>query len=134
MAKTISINRRYQLPEEVGVISDVENPIENRIDIRISLPSALPSAERTCPHCGSHYCVIKDSGREQTVRHLPAINRSVFVTFKRRRFLCKDCNSTYMEPVDFVHDTLYITKTLYLDICLKPVSYTHLTLPTTPYV
>ena len=115
MAKHISINRRYQLPPEVEVISDVEDPAHNRIDIHIS----FPSPERMCPRCGSHNCVVKDSGRMQTVRHLPAMNRSVFITFKRRRFLCKDCGSSYYEPVDLIHDRLHMTKELLVDICLK---------------
>ena len=115
MVKNITTNRLYQLPPDVDIVSHVENPNENRIDIHIS----LPTTERTCPHCGSHSCVIKDSGREQTFRHLPAVKRSTFVTFRRKRFLCQKCVSTFSLPVDFVHDRLRITKGLYVDICMK---------------
>ncbi|MCD7717546.1 MAG: ISL3 family transposase [Lachnospiraceae bacterium] len=117
MAKHLTINRRYQLPPDLEIISDVENPALNRIDIRVN----YPKQERVCPNCGFHHCVIKDSGRDQTVRHLPAISCSVFVTFHCRRFLCKDCGSSYYEPIPWIHERLHMTKALMMDICLKLV-------------
>lgn len=116
MAKHLTPNRLYQLPPELKIVSEEEHPSQRRIDIRVELP---PPEERVCPKCGFHHCVVKDSGRDQTVRHLPALKRSVFVTFHRRRFVCRDCGESYYEPVDWIHDTLHMTKVLHLDIYLK---------------
>jgi len=116
MARYVSNNRTWQLPPGVRIDSSVEHPGEDRIDLSVILPNHM---ERTCPHCGSHRCVIKDSGKSRTVRHVPAANRSVFVTFHQRRFLCKECGSSYYEPVEWVHDRLHMTNTLIADICLQ---------------
>jgi len=116
MARYVSNNRTYQLPPDVKIRSTVEHPAENRIDVSVILPNKL---ERTCPCCGSHHCVIKDSGKDRTVRHVPSSNRSVFITFHQRRFLCKECGTSYYEPVEWVHDRLHMTNTLVVDICLQ---------------
>lgn len=115
MARQLSTKRLYQLPPDITIISSVESPARNRIDITVE----TPPQERICPHCGSRNCIVKDSGRIQTVRHLPVANRSVFVTFRHRRFLCKDCRASYYEPLDWVHDRLRMTNSLVTDICLQ---------------
>lgn len=115
MARHLSTKRLYQLPPDITIISSVESPAQNRIDLTVE----TPPQERICPHCGSRNCIVKDSGRMQTVRHLPSANRSVFVTFRHRRFLCKDCRTTYYEPLDWVHDRLRMTTALVTDICLQ---------------
>ena len=115
MARQLSTKRLYQLPPDITIISSVESPARNRIDITVE----TPPQERICPHCGSRNCIVKDSGRLQTVRHLPVANRSVFVTFRHRRFLCKDCRASYYEPLDWVHDRLRMTNSLVTDICLQ---------------
>lgn len=116
MARYVSNNRLYQIPPDVKIKSSVENSYLNRMDLSVELPKQM---ERVCPCCGSHNCVIKDSGRNRTVRHVPASNRSVFITFHQRRFRCKECGSSFYEPADWIHDRLHMTNTLVVDICLQ---------------
>ncbi|MCD7804809.1 MAG: ISL3 family transposase [Oscillospiraceae bacterium] len=115
MTRLISANRLYQFPPEVKIISSVEHPSLDRIDITVE----LPPQDRICPRCGSHCCTVKESGKIRTVRHLPAANRSVFVSYKRRRFICSDCRATFYESVYWIHDHLLMTNALLADICLQ---------------
>ncbi|MCD7813134.1 MAG: transposase family protein [Lachnospiraceae bacterium] len=115
MARHISANRLYQLPPDVKVVSSVDRPGLGRIDLTVE----FPPQGRVCPKCGSTHCWIKESGKIRTVRHLPAANRSVFISYKRRRYFCNDCHSTYYESVDWIHDQLQMTNALLVDICLQ---------------
>lgn len=95
----------------------VSNPIVhmNSDEYRIRF-KRLPA--RVCTHCGSTNCVIKDGGRDQTIRHTPVGRRGTLLTIHRRRFLCRDCGKTCYEKIDLIHDPLHITDALYLDITL----------------
>ena len=104
-------NHLARLPAEIkvdGVISHAHCQ-----ELRISFPAPK---ERICPKCGSSYCVIKDSGRERTVRHIPSGKTGTLLTFRHRRYLCKDCHSTYYEPIYWLHPGSAVTENLFLDI------------------
>ncbi|MCD8362167.1 MAG: ISL3 family transposase [Lachnospiraceae bacterium] len=115
MARHISANRLYELPPDVKIISSVEHPGHERIDLTVEF---TPQG-RICPKCGSSHCWIKESGKTRTVRHLPAANRSVFITYKHRRYFCNDCHATYYESVDWISDQFQMTNALLTDICLQ---------------
>lgn len=115
MARHISANRLYQLPPDVKILSSVEHPGLNRININVE----FQPQDRVCPKCGSRHCWIKESGKERIIRHLPAANRAVFLIYKRRRYFCNDCQSTFYESVDWIHDQLQMTNSLMAEICLQ---------------
>ena len=77
-----------------------------------SLDVPIPSL-RLCPHCGSNYCVIKDSGTIQTVRHISCNHRGTAVSFHKRRLLCRDCHSSFYETPYWIHPSLRMTQALY---------------------
>lgn len=54
------VNSLAGLPAEVTVKKLVHR--SNYEELRIS----FPESERICPHCGSHDCTIKDSGRDSS--------------------------------------------------------------------
>lgn len=116
MARYVDNHHLYQIPSDVEIKSSVENSALNRIDLSVTIPE---QKERICPCCGSHHCVIKDSGKNRTVRHVPAAGRSVFVTFHQKRLRCKECGSSFYEPVGWVHNRLHMTNTLVVDVCLQ---------------
>ena len=85
----------------------------------------FPEGERVCPCCGSHHCVIKDSGKEYKVYHSAIQRCTTHLFFRRKRYLCRDCGQTFMQKINWLHDSLHITNTLYFDVCMslsKPLS------------
>ena len=89
MAKKIT-NKLAHLPHEVTIDRLEEHP--HSLELFISFPSP---AVRTCPRCGSNDCVIKDSGRTQTVRHVACSATGILLTFHSSRGLAA------REPVGF---------------------------------
>lgn len=105
-------NQMLHLPNEVHIDKVQSHP--HSFELFISFP---PSQERICPDCGSTRCVVKDSGRMQTVRHIAISNSGTMLTFRRRRYVCRDCGHSFYESLPWLHPTLHITTGLYLDIC-----------------
>lgn len=101
-------NYLARLPQEAS-ISSVEN-FQDYDLIHIRLPGAK---QRLCPICGSTNCIIKDSGAWQTVRHLACGQKGTAVSFHKRRFLCKDCRSTFFETPYWIHHSLHMTWALF---------------------
>jgi transposase len=105
-------NQLIHLPSEV-TINSMETH-EHSFELFLSFP---PPQERICPDCGSTHCVVKDSGRMQTVRHIALSGSGTMLTFRRRRYRCKDCGRSFYEPIYWLHPSLHMTYQLYLDIC-----------------
>lgn len=57
------VNRLVGLPAELKMEGLVSHA--HCTEVKVS----FPPNPRLCPKCGSTHCVIKDSGRERTVRH-----------------------------------------------------------------
>lgn len=74
--------------------------------------------QRLCPHCGSIDRIIKDSGTQQTVRHIPSNHKGTAVTFHKRRLYCKECHLPFYENPYWVHPSLHMTQALYDSILL----------------
>ena len=104
------VNRLVGLPAELKVEGLVSHA--HCTEVRVS----FPPAPRLCPKCGSSRCVVKDGGRDRTVRHVPCGGSGTLVTFRQRRYLCRDCGSTYYEPVYWIHATVSVTTWLYFKI------------------
>ena len=76
MAKKIT-NKLNSLPQEVSIDRVVDHP--QSLELFIS----SPEPERLCPLCGSRNCVIKDSGRSITDRHIAVAGKGVFPSISR---------------------------------------------------
>ena len=69
--------------------------------------------ERICPHCSLDDCNINDSGKQRTVKHTPQSRDATVIRFVQRRYLCKHCQITFMEHLDWLHPDLGITWDLF---------------------
>lgn len=83
MTKKVN-NLIYGLPEEVSFHRAVEHDSCTELFISVKEPK-----ERVCPHCGSHACMIKDSGRKQIVRHTHVGHQAVILTFHAGAIIAK---------------------------------------------
>ena len=68
-----------------------------------------------CPHCDSYNNNIKDSGRKRSVWHVPQSRKACKLLFTQRRYICKDCHSTFMENLPWLHPGLNMTTALFED-------------------
>ena len=85
------------LPDDV-VIFDHDKRGDDVIEIYVSWYEPM-GEDRICPECGSTWCVKKDSGKSQTLRHTPSGLFNIWLTFHKPRFVCRDCGrSFYMRP------------------------------------
>lgn len=106
-------NYLTQLPQEISIIKIESLPDSEHLFLKIPIPK-----ERLCPYCGSSHCIIKDSGSTQTVRHVPLCNKSVYLTFHKRRLLCKNCNTSFYEEPYWIQPSTRMTFALYRRIQL----------------
>ena len=106
------VNRLTRLPEELKILDFIPHLHSDEIVVDIPRPDVVP-----CPYCISEHCIIKDQGRNRTVRHLAFGSKSTMITFKQRRYTCKDCKHSFQEPVYWIMDNIRITGALYLEIC-----------------
>lgn len=61
----------------------------------------MPVKEHRCPHCGHTTTYIKDY-RLQTVKDLTVAGKPLIVTVRKRRYICKECNSTFTENNPYI--------------------------------
>lgn len=54
-----------------------------------------------CPHCGKKTKYIHDY-RTQIVNDVPFCGKKTIITLKKRRYVCKSCNSKFYEKYDFL--------------------------------
>ncbi len=66
-------NKLISLPQDVSIDRVMDHP--HSMEIFIS----CPDSDRLCPVCGSRDCVIKDSGRSLTVRHVSVAGKGSFL-------------------------------------------------------
>jgi len=107
------VNYLAALPGDMTITNIVKR--ENCDEFYITFK---PPEHRSCPHCGSNNCVIKDSGRVQTIRHVATAQRGAILSFHRRRLFCKDCRTSFFERPQWLHPSLHMTDALYFTICL----------------
>ncbi|WP_420846603.1 transposase family protein, partial [Mordavella massiliensis] len=101
-------NYLTKLPQET-TIKNIEAFREyDLITLHVPAPK-----QRLCPNCGSHDCIIKDSGAWQTVRHIPYNHRGSLLIFHKRRLLCKECLTSFYEKPYWLHPSLHMTQALY---------------------
>ena len=96
-SKNKLLNSLSGLPDDVK-ISDYNRVGSDILELFIDWE--VPKLDdRICPYCKGSYCIKKDSGRYQTLRHTPSGLYNIWLTFHKPRFLCKSCNRTfYLTP------------------------------------
>ena len=105
-------NKLISLPQDVSIDRVVDHP--HSMEIFIS----CPDTERLCPVCGSPHCVIKDSGRSLTVRHVSVAGKGSFLSFHVPRLLCKHCGSSFSARPYFVHPSMKLSSAAFLAACV----------------
>ena len=103
-------NKLIQLPPEVSIDRVVDHP--HSLELFLS----YPEQPRRCPFCGSSDCVIKDSGRNLTVRHVAVAGRGSFLSFHVPRLRCKRCGASFSMRPYFVHPTLKLSVSAWFSV------------------
>lgn len=80
-----------------GVIVKKVRYKKNFVKIHIE----LPVRKQTCPHCKSETTKIKDY-RTQIIRDLPIRFKTTLLSYRKRRYQCKECGKTFYEKAYFL--------------------------------
>lgn len=82
----------------------------------------MPVKEHHCPHCGYTTTYIKDY-RLQKVKDLSLAGKPLKVTISKRRYICKNCNSTFQKIIRISKDTVISLKGFILKPSKRPSIY-----------
>ena len=115
-------NRLAALPE--GVVIDRSEQHDHSVELFVSWDEPC-SVDTECPYCGRSYCVKKDSGAMQTVRHVNSGVYGTLITFHKPRFLCKKCGRTFYVKPEWVVSDICITHVLFFEIFKMLTSTSH---------
>ena len=74
----------------------------------------MPVKEHCCPHCGYTTTYIKDY-RLQKVKDLSLAGKPLNVTIRKRRYICKECNSTFTEDNPYIKRYCHFPQRFYLE-------------------
>lgn len=74
----------------------------------------MPVKEHHCPHCGYTTTYIKDY-RLQKVKDLSLVGKPLKVTISKRRYICKNCNSTFTENNPYIKRYCHFPQRFYLE-------------------
>ena len=74
----------------------------------------MPVKEHHCPHCGHTTTYIKDY-RLQTVKDLTVASKPLIVTVRKRRYICKECNSTFTENNPYIKRYCHFPQRFYFE-------------------
>lgn len=80
-----------------GVIVKKVRYNKNFVKIHIE----LPVREQTCPHCKAKTTKIKDY-RTQIIKDVPIRFKTTLLSYRKRRYQCKECGKTFFEKADFL--------------------------------
>ncbi len=80
-----------------GVIVKKVRYKKNFVKIHIE----LPVREQTCPHCKAKTTKIKDY-RTQIIKDIPIRFKTTLLSYRKRRYQCKECGKTFYEKADFL--------------------------------
>ena len=80
-----------------GVIVKKVRYKKNFVKIHIE----LPVKEQTCPHCKAKTTKIKDY-RTQVIKDIPIRFKTTLLSYRKRRYQCKECGKTFYEKADFL--------------------------------
>ena len=74
----------------------------------------MPVKEHHCPHCGYTTTYIKDY-RLQKVKDLSLAGKPLKVTISKRRYICKNCNSTFSENNPYIKRYCHFPQRFYFE-------------------
>lgn len=74
----------------------------------------MPVKEHHCPHCGYITTYIKDY-RLQKVIDLSLAGKPLKVTISKRRYICKNCNSTFTENNPYIKRYCHFPQRFYFE-------------------
>ena len=74
----------------------------------------MPVKEHCCPHCGYTTTYIKDY-RLQKVKDLSLAGKPLNVTIRKRRYICKNCNSTFTEDNPYIKRYCHFPQRFYFE-------------------
>ena len=80
-----------------GVIVKKVRYKKNFVKIHIE----MPVREQTCPCCKAKTTKIKDY-RIQTIKDIPIRFKTTYLSYRKRRYQCKNCGKTFYEQVSFL--------------------------------
>ena len=80
-----------------GVIIKKVRYKKNFVKIHIE----MPVREQTCPCCKAKTTKIKDY-RIQTIKDIPIRFKTTYLSYRKRRYQCKNCGKTFYEQVSFL--------------------------------
>ena len=80
-----------------GVIVKKVRYKKNFVKIHIE----LPVREQTCPHCKAKTTKIKDY-RTQIIKDIPIRFKTTLLSYRKRRYQCKECGKTFYEKAQFL--------------------------------
>lgn len=80
-----------------GVIVKKVRYKKNFVKIHIE----LPVREQICPHCKSKTTKIKDY-RTQIIKDIPIRFKTTLLSYRKRRYQCRECGKTFYEKAHFL--------------------------------
>lgn len=78
------------------IITNVEN-----IDSTVFIHLEMPRTSHSCPCCGGMTDKVHDY-RLQTIKDVPIYKQPTYIKYKRRRYVCPNCNKRFSENNTFV--------------------------------
>lgn len=87
---------------------------ENEENGNLEVFIEMPVKEHRCPHCGHTTTYIKDY-RLQTVKDLTVAGKPLIVTVRKRRYICKECNSTFTENNPYIKRYCHFPQRFYFE-------------------
>jgi len=81
----------------------------------------MPVKEHRCPHCGHITTYVKDY-RLQTVKDLTVAGNPLIVTVRKRRYICKECNSTFTENNPYIKRYCHFPQRFYFESIKETLS------------
>ncbi len=110
------LNNDYieKLLEIKGIILEKIENLENDIHIYFT----LKRIHHTCPSCGCKTNKIHDY-RIQVIKDISISGKNTFLHYKKRRYICPECNKKFYEQNNFVSRYYRHTKRLFMYIIHK---------------
>ncbi len=92
---------------ENGIISLLKIPGFFVTDVQIQGEEIIVSAKKRsktarCPTCKTRSKKLKDYLKETKILHLMLCNQKVYLSFKKRRFVCSSCVKVFIEQLPFL--------------------------------
>lgn len=88
---------------------------ENEENSNLEAFIEMPVKEHRCPHCSHTTTYIKDY-RLQKVKDLSLVGKPLIVTIRKRRYICKNCNSTFSENNPYIKRYCHFPQRFYLEV------------------